>query len=196
MSSEEPKREPDGGLLERAREGDLPAFQTLVETHSRDVFRLAFRITGNEADADDAVQETFLKVFRKLRTFEARSQFRTWLYRVTANTAIEVVRRRQRDRGRTTPLESDEPGGFEAVSELPGQDRLVYGNQVRDRVQAALQELTPMERTAFVLRHYEDCPLSEIGRTMGLKTSATKQAVFRAVKKLRKTLEPVVRSAS
>jgi RNA polymerase sigma-70 factor (ECF subfamily) len=83
-------------VLARARSGDQAAFRIIVEGYSRDVFRLAFRITGNEEDAEDAVQETFLRAYRKLEGFEARANFGTWLYRVTANTSIDVLRRRKR----------------------------------------------------------------------------------------------------
>ena len=72
----------------------------------------------------------------------------------------------------------------------PGQDRILFSSEVKKRLDIALGELSELERSAFVLRHFEDYPLAEISRMLGLKTSATKQAVFRAVKKVRKTLEP------
>ncbi len=80
--------------VEKARAGDLESFQSLVEHHSRDVFRLAFRMTRNEMDAEDAVQETFLRAYKKISSFDGRSSFSTWLYRVTANTSIDIIRRR------------------------------------------------------------------------------------------------------
>ncbi len=91
----------------KARAGDMAAFQSLVEQHSRDVFRLAFRITRNEMDAEDAVQETFLKAYQKLGGFDGRSSFGTWLYRITANTSIDVLRRRRREEGRSDSLDDE-----------------------------------------------------------------------------------------
>src|SRR5205809_2616672 len=96
--------------LARARRGDGEAFRELVERHSREVFRLAFRMTGNEHDAEDVVQETFLKAYRKLPSFEERSQFGSWLYRIAANSAYDLLRARVRhdDRiDRSEPADGD-----------------------------------------------------------------------------------------
>src|SRR5580704_6971086 len=78
--------------LARARHGDPDAFRALVERHSRRVFQLAFRITGNEQDAEDVVQESFLRAYRQLGRFEARANFGTWLYRIVANCAVDLMR--------------------------------------------------------------------------------------------------------
>ena len=180
----------------KARAGSLPAFQSLVEQHSRDVFRLAFRITGNEMDAEDAVQETFIKAYQRLESFDGRSSFSTWLYRVTANTSIDVLRRRRRHSSRSTSLDDDIAQNLEPATHDPAPDRLVYSGEVKERIHAALDEMTELERTAFVMRHFENSSLAEISRALGLRASAAKQAVFRAVKKVRKTLEPVVRATS
>jgi RNA polymerase sigma-70 factor (ECF subfamily) len=181
----------------RARAGDLAAFQSLVEQHSRDVFRLAFRITRNEMDAEDAVQETFLKAFQKLSGFDGRSSFGTWLYRITANTSIDALRRRRREEGRSDSLDDEtaSPSRRLATND-PTPDRLLFSTEVKARLQVALDGLTEMERSAFVMRHFENFPLAEISQILNLKESATKQAVFRAVKKIRRTLEPVVRTTS
>src|SRR5437764_7913114 len=82
-------------VLARARQGDSEAFRALVEGHSRAVFRLAFRMTGNEQDAEDVVQESLLRAYRQLGRFEARANFGTWLYRITANCAVDLMRARQ-----------------------------------------------------------------------------------------------------
>src|SRR5262245_14258361 len=129
-------------VLAKARSGDPAAFRVIVEGYSRDVFRLAFRITGNEEDAEDAVQETFIRAYRKLEGFEARANFGTWLYRVTANTSIDVLRRRKRTEGRTTPLEDDLP----IAGIAPTQEKSVYRRQVKERVESALSCLSELER--------------------------------------------------
>jgi RNA polymerase sigma-70 factor, ECF subfamily len=181
----------DEGVLERARSGDQAAFRLIVEGYSRDVFRLAFRITRNEEDAEDTVQETFLRAYRKLDGFESRASFGTWLYRVTANTAIDIIRRRKRTQDRSVPLpeESDRRLGT-----APSQETRVLGRQMRERVESALSELSDLERTAFVLRHFEDLSLAEVSESLDTTVSATKQALFRAVRKLRKCLAPVAGS--
>src|SRR5213594_1524854 len=89
--------------LARARQGDSEAFRALVERHSRSIFRLAFRMTGNEQDAEDVVQETFLKAYRRLGQFEQRAHFGSWLYRIAANCAYDALRARAR-REKPAPL--------------------------------------------------------------------------------------------
>src|SRR4029077_1718993 len=81
-------------VLARARQGDSEAFRALVEQHSRSVFQLAFRMTRNEQDAEDVVQECFLRAYRQLGRFEARADFGTWLYRIAANCAVDMMRTR------------------------------------------------------------------------------------------------------
>ena len=175
-------------VLARARQGDSEAFRALVERHSRSVFRLAFRMTGNEQDAEDVVQESLLKAYRHLGRFETRADFGTWLYRIVANCAVDMIRSRQA-RQKHTLTESFEPAASAHASDQPGPERLTASAEVQRRVAAALDGLSPLERAAFALRHYEGHSIDEIGRTLGLGTSAAKQAVFRAVKKLRVDLE-------
>lgn len=179
----------DDALVRRARAGDEAAFRTLVETHSRDVFRLAYRITRNEEDAEDAVQETFINAYRKLDGFEARANFGTWLYRITANTTIDLLRRKKRHEGRSEPLEAVDRGIG------GGQESVVFGSEVRERVDSALVGLSDLERAAFVLRHCEELSLAEISSALDITVSATKQAIFRAVRKLRTALAAVPRTA-
>src|SRR3954470_1500462 len=95
-------------VLARARQGDGDAFRALVERHSRSVYRLAYRMTGNEQDAEDVVQESFLRAYRQLGRFESRANFGTWLYRITANCSVDLMRARQarHDQARAEPLES------------------------------------------------------------------------------------------
>ena len=85
-----------GSAVERARAGDSDAFRLLVEQHSRSIFRLAFRMTGNEQDAEDVVQETFLRAYKQLDRYEARSSFSTWLFRIASNYSLDLIRMRKR----------------------------------------------------------------------------------------------------
>ena len=187
----------DAAAIEQVLAGDQDSFRLLVERHSRNLFRLAYRMTGNEHDAEEVVQETFLRAYRKLGQFEARANFSTWLHRVGVNCALDHLRQRDR-REKQFPtvqrLEEDAQGQPDAVASVPATDptaeRLVHSAELREKLQSALRELTHHERTAFVLRHFEGLPIQEIGRILGLRTSATKNTVFRAVKKLRQALEP------
>ena len=185
--------ESDALAVARAREGDSQAFRALVERHSRTIFRLAHRMTGNEHDAEDVVQETFLRAFRQLDRFEARADFGTWLYRIAVNCSIDLMRKRRE----TT---TDDPDGMEQMAtssphgqgDAPDLDRLVFSAEIRQRVGAALDRLSRMERAAFVLRHFEGQSIDEIGRALGLRSNATKHSIFRAVRKMRAALQPLV----
>ena len=185
----------DARDVAEARAGSEPAFRRLVERHARGVFQLAFRLTGSEPDADDVVQETFLKAYQELKRFESRSSFGTWVHRITVNCAYDLLR--QRPRHRAEPLDTVRPGeqagGIEPEAGGTSRpDRLAFGAEIQGRVRAALDLLTPTERAAFVLRHFEGRSLDEIGGTLGLRTGATKHSIFRAVHKMRRALAPVV----
>ena len=183
----------DAPDVERARAGDEDAFRRLVERHSRAAFRLAFRMLGNEHDAEDAVQEAFWKAHRALREFESRSQFSSWLHRITVNCAYDVLRRRARRA--EDPL--DTPGDDEApAAELPAlgplPDRLLFSKELERRMRVAVARLSDLERSVFLLRHHEGLALRDIGDAMGLDTNATKHALFRAVRKVREVMAPLL----
>jgi RNA polymerase sigma-70 factor (ECF subfamily) len=181
----------DAGDVERARAGDTEAFRVLVERHSHALFRLAYRLTGNEHDAEDVVQEAFLKAYRRLDQFESRANFGSWLYRIAANCAVDVLR--ARTRRDELPLYGDahEEELLPLAANDPGPDRMVHASELRRRIGAAMSRLSPLERAAFVLRHFEELSTREIGAALGLEASAVKQSVFRAVRKMRAALAPV-----
>jgi RNA polymerase sigma-70 factor (ECF subfamily) len=180
----------DRDLVEEARGGDVEAFRALVERHSTNVFRTAYRITGNRQTAEDLVQETFLKIHRQLPRFDSRAKFGTWLYRIATNCAIDHVRKEKRRAARAL-MEGD--GALEGmVSAQPGADRLVWSAEVGRIVRRVLAELSPRERAAFVMRHYEGRSIAEIAELLGIRTNACKSTVFRAVSKLRTALAPVL----
>jgi len=177
----------DAILVGRARAGDAEAFRELVERYSAPLFRLAWRIVGDEPTAEDAVQESFLRAYRSLARFDERARFATWLYRIAANTAIEMLRKR-----RQLKLERSDDGVLPPLpSTAPGPDRQALSGEVERAVRGALDDLSPLERAAFVLRHFEERSIAEICGALGLRESAGKQAIFRAVKKLRRALEPL-----
>src|SRR5204863_5466662 len=100
-------------VLARARQGDNEAFRALVERHSRSVFRLAFRMTGNEQDAEDVVQESFLRAYRQLARFESRANFGTWLYRIVANCSVDLMRSKQARHDQVRGDSLDQEGAVE-----------------------------------------------------------------------------------
>lgn len=183
--------ESDREVVARAASGDEEAFRSLVERHSRYLYHVAFRLTGQPMDAEDVVQETLLKAHRQLRRFEGRADVRTWLHRIAVNCAIDLIRaRRSREIGA-------DPGDLESASieplatPLPAPDQVVEGRQIGAKVAEALGALTALERAAFTLRHVEGLSIREIGDALGLKSEATKHSIFRAVRKMRVALGPL-----
>ena len=185
--------QPDAAVVALARDGDSEAFRALVERHSRAVYRLAHRMTGTPQDAEDVVQETFLKAYKQLSRFESRANFSTWLHRIAVNCSIDLIRSRpHRETGRDSS-DLEQFGADERVEAgRASPQRLMLSTEVQDRVNSAMAALSRMERAAFVLRHFEGQSIDEISRALGLKTNATKHSIFRAVKKMRIVLEPLV----
>lgn len=182
----------DADAVARARAGDREAFRELVERHSHRVFQLAYRLTGNEEDAEDVVQDTFLRAYRGLSRFEERAQFLTWLYRIASNCAMDLARRRPLRADRVDVLDESRPvASGEAGDSIPDPERRALASETGRRVAAALTRLSPMERTAFVLRHFEGRPIAEIAQTLQVRAGAAKNCVFRAVSKLRRELAPL-----
>jgi RNA polymerase sigma-70 factor (ECF subfamily) len=186
----------DAAIVARARSGDSDAYRVLVERHSRALFRLAFRMTGNESDAEDVVQESFLRAYRQLGKFDERASFGTWLYRIATNCSLDLVRSRKRRSERMAPAdpEMDDP-----LLNLPAADptpeRSALSTEVRERVTEAMNDLSATERTAFVLRHFEGMCIEDVSRVLECQPGAAKHSVFRAVQKLRRALEPLVSTA-
>lgn len=169
--------------------GDKDAYGILVARHSQSLFRVAFRITGNEADANDVVQEAFLRGYQKLDGFASRSNFGTWIYRVAVNCALDKINRRAADEKSRVAEETDpEQQAVQVADEAAGPDRLLLSGEIAAMREMAMSSLTPTERTAFVLRHMEDCAIEEIAAALGIAPNAAKQTVFRAVQKLRTRL--------
>jgi RNA polymerase sigma-70 factor (ECF subfamily) len=189
----------DALAVQQARAGDRDAFRALVDRHSRTIFRLAFRMTGNEHDAEEVVQETFLRAYRRLDKFESRANFGTWLYRIGMNCALDLLRSRQRQEAQRQDAPQTESGEHDAFDQfaasIPSPEQLVFSGQVGERIAQALSSLSSAERAAFVMRHCDGLSIEEIGAALGLRSSATKNSIFRAVQKLRRALEPLAGAA-
>jgi RNA polymerase sigma-70 factor (ECF subfamily) len=179
----------DAAAVELARRGDHDAFRVLVERHSRSVYRLAYRMTGRPEDAEDVVQETFVRAYRQIGRFQSRSNFATWLYRIGFNCAIDHMRARPHRESTETP---DQLERVAPAAGGPSVDDLVYAGEVGRRLEAALAHLSAQERAAFLLRHYHGCSIEEICRALDLKSNAAKHSIFRAVRKMRVALGPLL----
>lgn len=185
----------DAAAVALVRAGDRDAFRPIVERYSDMLFRLAYRITSNEADAEEIVQETFSRAYRKLDSFDGRSSVSTWLFRIATNCSLDLL-----DRRKTQPQllpsdpEEEESAPEERVpSEQPSPERMAYNAEMQATIQAGLKSLTSVERTAFVLRHVEGCSVEEIAAALNVRAGAARHSVFRAVEKMRKFLAPAMR---
>ena len=176
-------------LVARMRSGDADAFRELVETRSRTLFKAAWRVLGDGEAAEEAVQIAFVRAWRGLATFDDRADLATWLYRIAVNAAIDLRRRQRRRPAEPLPLDLD--GEPRTRSGEPDPYRRALSSEVARRTREVIAGLTPAERTALLLRHFEGRPIAEIARALGKGENATKQTVFRAVRKLRLALAPL-----
>jgi RNA polymerase sigma-70 factor (ECF subfamily) len=168
---------------------DVDAFLSLVERHRRYLYNLALRITGNEQDAKDVVQNCLLKAYLHLDGFERRADLRTWLNRILVNCALDHLRDLRRRPDMHDPRTIADIADT-ALSASPDPERLAASADWRRHVAAAMNSMSPLERVTFALRHFEGCSISEIAQTAGIGHNAAKQHIFRAVRKLRLALEP------
>jgi RNA polymerase sigma-70 factor (ECF subfamily) len=177
-----------------AQRGERDAFRHLVETYARPLFALSVRITRDAALAEDAVQEALFNAYRHIRDFDGRSSFKTWLHRIAVNAALEQMRRRSRHEVVSADAQTDEDDDdflLDHAADEPGPDQHARGAEISQRVENQLECMTVLERTAFVLRHVEGQSLEDIAQLLSLNISASKQAIFRAVRKLRGALQPL-----
>lgn len=178
-------------LLAKAREGDRNAFNELVTRYSRKIYRLAKHITQNDEDAEDVLQETFLKAYEHLGDFHGQSKFYTWIVRIAVNESLMKLRKRKSDR--TVPL--DEPldtGEDTVVREIAVWEDDPEQKYSRDELgrilQDAVESLRPSFRTVFVLRDIEELSTEETAEALGISVPAVKSRLLRARLQLREKL--------
>lgn len=176
--------------LQALKAGDRAEFSKLVDLYSSSLFRLALRILGDPQDAEDVLQETFLKAYRALPSFEGRSSLSTWLYRIVTNEALMVIRRAKPDLLRA----DDEEENSEAISPslfvdwdaLPEQELLSH--EVKQFLDQAVQQLSANLRIVFLLRDVAGLSVKETAEQLGLSEVAVKTRLLRARLRLREEL--------
>ena len=186
----------DAAVVAQVLAGDRDAFRLLVQRHGRTLYHVAYRMTGNEQDSEEIVQETFLRAYKALDRFEMRSNFGTWIYRIAVNRTLDHLNSKSTQmQNKETYQIADEPDPensreVQVQAQQPGPDRLLASAEMKRKMAQAMSLLTPVERVAFTMRHMEGRSVDEISRTLKVKTSAAKNTIFRAVQKLRQQLEP------
>ena len=180
----------DYAAIEAVLAGDREAYGVLVRRYSAAIFRLALRMTTNDADAEDVVQETFLRGYQKLKGFRSDSDFGTWIYRVGVNCALDVLAKRKvmAQQYRISDEIDSSDRVLQVADRAAGPERILLSREIEHRQQQVMAQLTPAEQAAFVLRHFEDRSTEEIGAILGIAPNAAKQVVFRAVQKLRREM--------
>jgi RNA polymerase sigma-70 factor (ECF subfamily) len=183
-------REDEHVLVTAARSGDVSAFEELVTRYERKILRLTWNITGNREDAEDAMQEAFIKSYSHLNTFQGDSRFYTWLVRIAANEALMKLRKRR-------------PGEFSIDESIPGEEDLMprelddwgpspeqrYAQEEMRRIlEEAVEKLDPDFRVVFVLRDMEELSTEDTANLLGLSVPAVKSRLLRARLKLRQRL--------
>lgn len=177
-------------LVERTLAGDGNAYGILVERHQRKIYRVAFAIVRDAAEADAVTQDAFVQAYTSLSKFEGRAGFETWLTRIAINRSRDSLRRRRfvsLFTFRDDDEEDNEPM-LELVDERPNPERQLISSQLRVAIERAERQLSPQQKVIFRLRHYENLALEDIAEHLGLNAGTVRAHLFRAIQKIRKEL--------
>ena len=188
------RRERENEILGRVRAGDPEAFEYFVKTYQRKVFRLVYTMVRNAAEADALTQDIFVKAWRAAADFKGEAAFETWLNRIAVNAVRDSVRRRKPVVSFADLAAAEEVDGADlprAAEPTDGTspERDALSRQIRRRIGEALEALSPRQRAVFVMKHYEERSIAEIGAATGLDDGTVKSHLFRAARKLRQKLE-------
>ena len=157
-------------------------FETLVAAHSAEIFAYLWRMVHDEADAQDCLQEAFLRAYRAYDRLDGRAQLRAWLYRIATNVALTHLKRQGREAARRAPLVPDLPD----ADPPPGE--AARRRETLAAVAAAVERLPQQQRAALILRKYQDLSYAEIADTLGCSAESARANVYQAIKKLRNEL--------
>jgi RNA polymerase sigma-70 factor, ECF subfamily len=181
----------DLALVQAAREGDIGAFEQLLKRYDRNVFRIANHITQNREDAEDVVQDAFLKAYQKLDQFQGNSKFYTWLVRIAVNEALMKLRKRKASKTVSIDEDVETEEGFvprEVTDWGPNPEQLYKQAELGDILEKTIQGLPSGFRTVFVLRDVEGLSTEETADALGLSIPAVKSRLLRARLQLRERL--------
>ena len=183
--TETESRQHDADLVRLCLDGDSEAFNALVSCHYRGIYNMLYRMIGNAEDASDLTQETFLRVYTRLQTFDPTQSFLAWIRRIATNLCIDRLRQR---RGPALSLDQQMESGSEYPDSRPGSSPADAVEMAEDsrRVLAAVQQLPAKQRAVLVLRHVEGLKLEEIARTLRLPLGTVKVLLFRGRQTVRR----------
>ena len=178
-------------LVDRISSGDSTAFQEFVDRYKKKIYYIAYDITGDHDDAEDVSQEVFIKVFRSLKTFRRNAKISSWLYQISVNTSIDLLRKKS-----SKPEKSmDDIERADIQENLPGSSTHAQNPEqraedfiIQNHISEALQKVSPKERSVFVMRHYNELKIREIAEILKVSQGTVKALFYRATRKLRKEL--------
>jgi RNA polymerase sigma-70 factor (ECF subfamily) len=178
-------------LVDRICQGELGAFQELVELYKKKVYYLAYDMVGDYHDAEDISQEVFIKVFRHIKKFRKDAALKSWIYQITVNTCIDVQRKKSKKP--QVLMESSQMDNLHRESSWTESrntdpERHAEANMIQRRIQQLLHKVSPKERSAFVMRYYNELKTNEIASILNVSTNTIQSLLFRARKKLQKEL--------
>lgn len=184
----------EGEIVARVVAGDVDAFEYFVRTYQKRITRFVFTLLRDPSEADGVAQDVFVKAFRALGEFKGEAAFETWLTRIAINTVRDQIRRRRPVVTFSELRDFDDDDGPEIPPALDPADgtspeRDLLSSDIRRRIAEALVTLSPRQRAIFVMKHYEEKSISEIGQSTGLDEGTVKSHLFRAARKLRVCLE-------
>lgn len=180
----------DETLVKRIKEGDLSAFDELMNRYSRSVYYLALRMTNNHEDAEDISQEVFVRVFKALPTWKPKASFYTWLRTITSNLCID--HHRTRVRRQTQSLDDKESFAVDIPADTSVDPlRLTEAEVLQENILLASEKLSPRQQKAFMLFHYAGLSLKETADVMGCAVGTIKAHLYRATAKMRDLLKDV-----
>ena len=186
-------------LIENLREGDMTALAILVEKHKRLVYRIAIQITRNHEDADDVMQDTFLKVYESIHSFRKEATFETWLYRIVVNHAMNVVKRRKRRRETSLSATSEVEirPDLRRTADLANNPQLnAEKEELQKWVTQAVDSLPVKHRTVVILHEFEGLTHLEIASILNCSEGTVRSRLHYARKRLRDLLKPYVEPAA
>ncbi len=173
-------------LIKKAQAGDTAAFHELVKLHDERVMILAYQLTHNEEDAEDLYQEVFIKAYKNIGSFRFESQFYTWLYRITVNTAYNFKRKQSR-LNLFDPEDEANAGDLSWIADTDNDDS--SRGEIMGAVKTAMTVLPQKQRTVFILKHLENLKIKDIASILNITEGTVKRYLFRAMEKLRVELK-------
>jgi RNA polymerase sigma-70 factor, ECF subfamily len=183
---ESPSQQPGVALvIERAKAGDTLAFEHLVTCYQRKVVGVAWRMLGNQEDARDAAQETFLKAYKYLKSYDSQQDFSGWLYRITVNACRDIARKRRGAEHLTSFETEQEAGSFDRLASRDDVEAAAIQSQERALIIEALKTLSEKERSAMVLRDFEGLTTEEVARILGSSPTTVRSQISSARTKIR-----------